>query len=579
MLSSEMTALWPPWRWAVSLALGLAAAGCSTSHYRESADREAYRSIQQKSGAVTNMEPRFTIEQTNRFSLEGLAVSEQVEGYLGPAGESERGAAIVSLEKALEIAVQNSRVYQSSKEQLYLTALSLTLARHQFAPLFSAGGTGGLDGQTAQVTEFIPDPLDPSTPKPVLSDNLVEQNSVNARGTVRTDWLIRDVGRVSAAFVTDFSRFLTGDPRTFTSSRLAATFSRPLLRNAGFKQEQEQLEQAERDLLYGLRTFTRFRKDFTVQIASEYYGVLGARDAVRNGYQNFQSSRKMGERTRALAEESRTTQADLGRLEQQALTAESDWINAIRTYQQALDNFKIRLGIPVETRLVLDDRDLAQLTIQHPGIVLDDAIKVALTARLDYQNSRDQLEDADRRVALAADSLKTQADFVAAVSFDSDSRQTQGIALPELERYRWNAGLDLDLPLNRKAERNAYRGALITQGQAARAVVQLGDEIELEVRDNGRLLEQAKRTYEISELGVELAKRRVEEQELLAELGRAEALNQVDAQNSLAGQLNQRTQALVGHTIARLRFWNSLGILYIKENGQWQEQTDAISPQ
>ena len=66
------------------------------------------------------------------------------------------------------------------------------------------------------------------------------------------------------------------------------------------------------------------------------------------------------------------------------------------------------------------------------------------------------------------------------------------------------------------------------------------------------------------------------EQELLAELGRAEALNQVDAQNSLAGQLNQRTQALVGHTIARLRFWNSLGILYIKEKGQWQEQTDAM---
>jgi hypothetical protein len=31
----------------------------------------------------------------------------------------------------------------------------------------------------------------------------------------------------------------------------------------------------------------------------------------------------------------------------------------------------------------------------------------------------------------------------------------------------------------------------------------------------------------------------------------------------------------VTHTIARLQFWNNLGILFIKEDGQWQEVNNA----
>ena len=34
---------------------------------------------------------------------------------------------------------------------------------------------------------------------------------------------------------------------------------------------------------------------------------------------------------------------------------------------------------------------------------------------------------------------------------------------------------------------------------------------------------------------------------------------------------DQLTQALVAHTIARLQFWDNMGILYIKDNGQWEE--------
>ena len=523
------------------------------------------------------MDRHFRLDQTNTLSFADLPTVDKGEEFLGPYAETERGAYVLSLEKALELAVRFSRAYQTSKEQLYLSGLALSLARHQFAPLFSGNGGTGVAGRTEQATtQFVPDPNDPSQLIPVLSDNLVEQDSVSANGSIRVDWLLRDLGRISAALTVDFSRFITGDPRKYVSSRLAGTFTRPLLRNAGFKQEIESLTQAERNLLYALRTFTLYRKEFTVQIASAYYGVLGSRDTVRNSYQNLQNSRQMGNRTRALAEEGRYKQADLGRMETQVLTAESTWTSAIRNYRSVLDNFKLTLGASTDARLVLEDRELAQLTILHPQISAEDACKVALAARLDYQSARDQVADAGRKVKLAADGLKMQADFVAGAGINNNQADTTGVPIPQLDRYNWNAGLNLDPALDRKPQRNVYRSALITQAQAGLSQAQLEDQIKLEVRDNWRALEQAKRNYEISETSVKTAERRVEEQNLLAELGRASALDQVDAQNSLVEALNQRTQALVGHTIARLRFWNSMGILYVKENGQWQEGPNGI---
>ena len=55
------------------------------------------------------------------------------------------------------------------------------------------------------------------------------------------------------------------------------------------------------------------------------------------------------------------------------------------------------------------------------------------------------------------------------------------------------------------------------------------------------------------------------------ELGRGTARDLVDARTDLINARDQRTAALLQHTVARLQFWRDLGILYIKSDGQWQE--------
>jgi outer membrane protein TolC len=534
--------------------------------------------VAEKTPQVANMDPCFTIEQSEEASLEGLPICPEAPDFLGDEGKVEEGAFTITLAEALDLAVKHSRTYQGRKEQVYLQALSLSLARHQFTPLFSASGSTDYVVNTVQAQGVSVNPTTGET-EIVLSDELVERNSVKGDGSVNASWLIRDIGRISTAFTTDFFRYLSGDPSALTRSQLGATLTRPLLRNAGFKAQMEDLTLAEREMLYSLRDFVRYRKQFSVDVAAAYYRVLQSRDTARNTYLGFQSFKKSAARTRALVDEGRVKMAELGRLQQQELSQETSWIGAIRTYKLALDTLKIQLGLSTDTNLVLDEKELQALSIIHPSISVDDAIRVALASRLDLQNLRNELEDSERAVDLAADGFLPKVDLAANASISSPDTRKVGLVLPELDRYRWGVGLDVDLPLDQKAVRNTYRAALIRKEQAFRSWTESQDTIKLQIREDWRALEQARRSYENSEVGVKLAQWRVEEQELLADLGRGRAQDLVDAQNDLTAAKNQRTQTLVDHTVARLRFWEHMGILFIKERGQWQELSDVKTAQ
>ncbi|MBI5772795.1 MAG: TolC family protein [Verrucomicrobia bacterium] len=552
---------------------GLAVAGCSTAHYKESADRAAARVFAQKTSMVPNMAGRFSIEQTNQLSLDALPLVSAPDESLGPDAAAERGARVISLEAALDLAVKHGRTYQNSKEQLYLDALALALTRHRFTPIFS--GNARTDYQVT--TEAVTVTVDALTgqPETVGGIALREEQRVASQGSLGASLLARTGARIATSFTTDFLRYLSGDPRAVTSSQLGATLTQPLWRGAGYKATMENLTQAERTFLYKLRDFSRFKRDFTVQIATAYYGVLQNRDAVRNSWRGLQNFRRNVEREKALADEGRKTQESLSLLKQSELSTETAWINAARAYKQALDQFKIQLGLSTDVHIVLDDRELAQLQIVHPDLSAEDAQLVALATRLDLYNFRDQTNDTRRRIELAANGLKPQVDLVASAGINSASGTSTGFQPPDPNRYHWSAGLNLDLPFERTAERNNYRAALILYEQSIRQLSQKEDEVKLQVRNDWRGLDQARRNYESAKLGVELSLRRVEEQELRAQIGRGTARDQVDAQNDLITQKNQLTQALVAHTIARLQFWNDMGILYIKDNGQWEELKDA----
>jgi len=545
---------------------------CTSTWHKERADAQTYAAIAAKSGQVPGMTADVSIERSPEVMLENFPLAAvEPPAFLGLEADSEAGARVISLDNALELAFTYNRDYQLQKERLYLEALSLTLDRYRYMPIFSASAAGAYvwDSQS----EFV---QDADTMTMVPTGEVVTEEYIQARSTLGSRLLLRGGGQIALNLTSNFLRFVTGDSRQSASSALIGSFTQPLLRGAG-READEALLQAERDLLYQLRNFTRYRKVLAVRVASQYYTVLQARDVARNNYQGLLATRASLERERAFQAEGLRTLGQVARLEQSALRRDLSWARSITRYNSALDSFKILVGLNADDSVILDDAQMVLVTqagMQSPDLTLEQAMGTALTARLDLFTSVDEVQDRARRIELAADGFKPQLDlFVdAAVPAGSDNR----LGDLDFRQTDYSAGLELDLPVDSMAQRSNYRRALIEYEAAVRSYEASVDAIKLQVLDAWRAMEEAERNYQISLASVALNERRVEEAELRAELGLGDVQDTVDAQNDLTEARTGLSEAIVSHNIAKLELWRDTGLLYVHEDGQWEEGTNEL---
>ena len=106
----------------------------------------------------------------------------------------------------------------------------------------------------------------------------------------------------------------------------------------------DKLTQAERDTLYEIRTFNRFRKTFAVHVATEYFRTLEAYDATRNTQTYYDARVALQKRVTKLAEAGLVSKVELGQVQQDVLRARDDVVVTQRKYERALDQLKLTAG-------------------------------------------------------------------------------------------------------------------------------------------------------------------------------------------------------------------------------------------
>ncbi|MEM7755810.1 MAG: TolC family protein, partial [Planctomycetota bacterium] len=341
-------------------------------------------------------------------------------------------AITLSLVESLAVAAQNSRDFQDEKESVFFSALNLDLERDAFRPQFF----GGAD---ATVLADLTGPEDVSgyTVNPDLSASRQFQNGVTATGLIGLDLVELFTQSESS------SLGLFGD----------ASISVPLLRGSGSHIVREPLTQAERSTIYAIYGFERFKRTFVVTIATAYLSVLQAEDGVINAEQNYRSLISAARRLRRLADEGRISEVEVDQAVQNELGARNGWISAQQSYQNALDSFRVLIGLPTDALVLLDRGELERLAetvaqtlgatdpeasetgvVDAPEltagadaeIVLDPptregagpyeleeelAVRIALANRLDLRQSVGEVLDAQRDVVIAADALRAEATF------------------------------------------------------------------------------------------------------------------------------------------------------------------------
>jgi len=535
----------------------LAVAGCSATYYTEDADREVYEIVAEKQDRAFGRALPFSVEPDKAIQdffgeageragpgPEAEPEGEPTEALPEPGPE----AITITTADALRLAVLANRDYQTRKETVYLAALTLTFQRYLFRPHPFATGTVDLE-----------------------NDEGDRERSFAGTSDVGFSQRLADGALVTASLGLTALKYINQELGDTLSSTLAFSLQQPLWRGAGRRIVQENLIQVERNALYAVRTFARFEKTFAVSVATQYLRVLERRQVVLNEWRNYQSLKEGRERAEWLAEADRLPEFQVDQAKQDELRAYNRWIVAREGYLNALDSFKIVLGIPVESPVVLDPKDLERLAEAGLGQVdmgVGEAVAKALQERLDMANTRDGYEDSGRKVVVAEDGLKGDVDLVASIGYASDANRGAQSARLAFHQGDYSIGLEIDLPIDRLSERNALRETQIDREQAGRALSLLEDQIVLQVREAYRGLEQARQSYDIQRRSVELAERRVESTQLLLQAGRASQRDVLESQRALVEARNALARALVDHTIAGLEFQRDAGTLVVDQEGQ-----------
>jgi outer membrane protein TolC len=503
----------------------------SAEEYAAEADEQAYSLVEARRATLFEEEGAFSIAP-NPDSLRERILRGEVEELTE-----------LSLEDCLEIAAENQRDYQTRKESLYLSALDVTLERWRLGWIPDAGADAALAGMGDEAVS--------SSGSTSLSLSRVLGNGAE---------LVGEIG------LSVFKDLLSGDGWGATSN-LGLLFTQPLMRGGGKLVTYEPLTQAERDLVYEVRSFERFRRELAVDIAARLLRLLQAVNTIENEEGNYERVREIRMRNEALANAGRLSDFEVGQARQNELSSESRLIDVRQAYQTQLDNFKLFLGLPPGVPISIQQGELQKLVERglEPASFDEQAVvDTALQLRPDFLTAVDTVVDAERRSRVVANALEMGLDVVSSVQASS----TPGKPLEyNFKDVQWGVGVSLDLPVNRLPERNAYRGALITWQRSARNAELFRDEIQIQLRQELRDLQARRESYTIQENAVVLAQQRVDSAQLQQKAGRADTRTLLESQGALVSSQNSQTSALIDYTLARLTLVLDMGLLRVTEDG------------
>ncbi|MDP6600995.1 MAG: TolC family protein [Phycisphaerales bacterium] len=445
----------------------------------------------------------------------------------------------LSMDQAVRWAAEHSREYQFARYDYLSTSLTLLSELHLWGPRFSntvsstldaAGTSGAYDTALSVINDF----------------------SATHR--------LPQGGEVSASILTS----VTSDIHTAVtssdaqSSTMALAASVPLLAGAGIV-ARESLIQDQRNLVYAARNFERFRRTFFRSLVGDYLDLVVQRQALGNAERGVESLRQLARRQQALYDAGRARLYASADAENQALASIARLSQSWERYRLAIDRFKVRIGWPIDSAIRIEP---ASLSLVPPEVDPGQAVIESLLYRLDLQNTRDSVEDAERAVENARNGLLPDLDLTASVSVPTKSDRVADFNTGDAN---FEVGAVLELPLDRETQRLAVRQSQITLERARRNERVARDTVAVDVRSALRDIEVFQFSLDLQERNVEIARLGLDS--INADPDRVSVLDQTRAISELQDARDARDAAKRDLDLAILDYLLQAGQLRITPRG------------
>lgn len=429
--------------------------GCTRTEYRQSADKQTYQILKEKSQDPRWRIPRMDItpDPTSRFydvndpdtpplPPDDPAAKEYMERVYGMKGSptwdqlhkidhvenpnwpkafgggvytgeiSEIPETKLTIEDAVSIGLRNSRDYQEQMENMYLAALALTFERYRYDVRPIAFGNEPGTGIHYE-----------NTP-----------NDGSNWGLGQTNLGVSKLFPTGAQFMTELTNntiwMLSGNSGSQTATTLAYSLVQPLAFDVQRTINLEKITQQERNVLYKIRDFARFRKDFYVTVVTGsralplpgssgsgelaflirgarsptvgFYYLLYEIQRLRNQKTTIRSLESLIRDLEALGEAGRATSLDVTELQSSLERGHLYMAHRERVVKTEMDRFKMQLGLPPDLNISLDDsllrqfefldNELLELEYSSTTVQIDNDKQTLVTAMEDIESVLTTLE-------------------------------------------------------------------------------------------------------------------------------------------------------------------------------------------
>jgi outer membrane protein TolC len=261
------------------------------------------------------------------------------------------------------------------------------------------------------------------------------------------------------------------------------------------------------------------------------------------------------------------------------LNARQTMITTRKSYRDALDNFKITLGLPPEMPVELAEQELRALETQMAKIAANsgdplaaypaEASALARSVRLrrDLAVVRGEAEDAERQVRIKADALRADLEVSGGATYNGSRRQHDSAS----DSTDTRAQVKFSAPWDRRRERNQYRQAQIARDQALRGYSESEDGVKNEVLAGYRDLEASRALYDNKVEAYKTACMRVEANDLFMQSGRSSMRDILEAESALLSARNSLCSAVIDWWTSDLSLKCAIGELEIAQDGVWKQ--------
>ncbi|MBF0198422.1 MAG: TolC family protein, partial [Planctomycetes bacterium] len=228
-----------------------------------------------------------------------------------------------------------------------------------------------------------------------------------------------------------------------------------------------------------------------------------------------------------------------------------------QSLKNQLESFKLKLNLSPKTKLSLIPFIANYSTLEEDA---EQQVKSALKHRLDYQTAADSLEDAKRKYAFARNRLLPDLSFNLNANIQTEE-DSSNLYAQDFEQHSYSSSLNLDLPLDKTADRQNLYNSQNTLKQRERDFKLLAYQISIEIKNRIRQIKQLEDSIEIQNLILESEKTRYGVAEFRFQSGEVSNREVIEASESLTDAENTKIDLYLNHFIAKLRLKKDLGLM------------------